>query len=117
MKKGIGVIKILEIIFLGSGFVNLCAGMTFFLIDLFRGIAGSDRFIRFQMHADHGALFIGCVNSTAAGESGAQPRRERTERHGYGLVAMRRIAEKYDSILKVDSGSGEFSVKTNLSMR
>ncbi len=40
MKKGIGVIKILEIIFLGSGFVNLCAGMTFFLIDLFRGIAG-----------------------------------------------------------------------------
>ncbi len=37
MKKEFNVLKLLSVIFLGTGFLTLCAGMTFYLIDLLRG--------------------------------------------------------------------------------
>ena len=40
MEKRFGAIKILSIIFLGTGFLSLCAGMTFYMIDLLRGNGG-----------------------------------------------------------------------------
>ncbi len=42
MKKEFNVLKLLSVIFLGTGFLTLCAGMTFYLIDLLRGNKGDE---------------------------------------------------------------------------
>lgn len=77
---------------------------------------GAERYIRLRMHLHENSLFIGCVNSTAdeQGEQPAPRQRREDRRHGYGLEAMGRIAEKYSSILAVDRRPGEFSVQSNL---
>ncbi len=79
---------------------------------------GSDRYIRVQMHLKGNFLFVKCVNSSAdeASEAPARTERERKE-HGYGLAAMRRVAEKCGSILLVERRDGEFEVRSNLCLR
>ena len=74
---------------------------------------GEQRYIKADMRLRGKFLFIRCVNS-APDEAG-----EREERpgHGYGLAAMRGIAEKYDSALVVERGPGEFSVMSDLCLR
>lgn len=84
--------------------------------------AGRDRYIRVKMYVYDNFLFIGCVNSCLGqSEEPSGHKRDRKESasrsHGYGMAAMSGIAEKYNSILKVEQGSGEFSVKTNLCLR
>ena len=58
-------------------------------------------------------LFIHCVNS--APDEPAD--RENRPGHGYGLAAMRGIAEKYNSTLVIERTAGEFSVKSDLCLR
>ena len=55
-------------------------------------------------------LFIGCTNS-------APPFKEETKKdrtHGYGLENMKRIAEKYGGVVKLERSDSEFSVKSDL---
>lgn len=81
-----------------------------------------ERYIRVKMYmADH-FLFIGCVNSRLPeqeeeSENMAEMNKGEERRHGYGMEAMSRIAEKYKSILKVDQSAYEFSVKSNLCLK
>lgn len=76
-----------------------------------------ERMIRVKMHLHENALFIGCVNSADDKQGGEEPDMdEGSRRHGYGLKAMRRVAEKYDSILVIERRPGEFSVKSNLAL-
>ncbi len=76
--------------------------------------AGMEKFIEVRMHVSGSSLFVGCVNSAPPEE---EPPAEKRPGHGYGLEAMRRVAEKYDSVLKLDREPGRFSVKTNLALR
>ncbi len=80
---------------------------------------GKARYIRLKMDKHENFLFIGCTNSAADEQEGeGLDGEERVfRRHGYGLEAMRQIAEKYSSILLLDRGEGEFSVKSNFSLR
>lgn len=75
-----------------------------------------ERFIRIVVHMEGNFLYIGCTNSVSDEKSAGMsaPERKENRRHGYGLAAMRKIAEKYGSVLKVDRSSGVFSVKSNL---
>lgn len=79
--------------------------------------AGMEKFIEIRMHVSGSSLFVGCVNSAPPENPAAAPVPSERREHGYGLEAMRRVAEKYDSVLKLDRGPGQFSVKTNLALR
>ena len=72
--------------------------------------APENRYINAKMYINGNYLFIGCTNSAPPFK--AEIKKDRT--HGYGLENMRRIAEKYGSILKIDRTDGEFSVKSGL---
>lgn len=78
-----------------------------------------ERYIRLKMALHENFLFIGCTNSAPdeqeAEELTGEERARR--RHGYGLEAMRRIAEKYNSMLLTEHGNGSFTVKSNFSLR
>ncbi len=74
---------------------------------------GADRYIRLEMRLRGSFLFFKCANS-APEESGE--RRERPG-HGYGLAAMRRVAEKYNSTLVIEHANGEFSIMSDLCLR
>lgn len=80
-----------------------------------------ERYINIKMYLNENFLFIGCVNSRS--EEGQSPEDSETGteeerlRHGFGLEAMSRIAEKYGSILKIDKSPREFSVKSNLCLK
>lgn len=82
----------------------------------------TERYIHVKMHVEGNFLFIGCKNSISE-EKGKDSKekegkgREEHRRHGYGMAAMERIAEKYGSILKVNQSLSEFSVKSNLCMK
>ena len=78
-----------------------------------------ERYIRLKMDKHENFLFIGCVNSAPEEQEAEEYDTERRalRQHGYGLEAMRRIAEKYSSILLLDRGEGEFSVKSNFNLR
>ena len=78
-----------------------------------------ERYIRLKMDKHENFLFISCVNSAAdeQEEESLDGEQRALRRHGYGLEAMRQIAEKYSSILLLDRGNGEFSVKSNFSLR
>lgn len=84
--------------------------------------AQQNRFIYLLMHYDGGFLLISCKNSTDGKKEAdingniITSKKDKT-RHGYGLLAMRLIAEKYGSALKIDSAENEFEVKTNLRLR
>lgn len=80
---------------------------------------GTARYIRLKMAVHENFLFIGCENSAPdEQEEEEQNREERARRqHGYGLEAMRQIAEKYSSMLLLERMDGAFSVKSNFSLR
>ncbi len=67
-----------------------------------------ERYIWVDMHLRGNFLCIQCVNSAPDGE-------EEQERpgHGYGLAAMRAVAEKYNSVLLVERTPGEFSAMSD----
>ena len=67
-----------------------------------------DRHIWVDMHLRGSFLSIQCVNSAPDEEE----TRERPG-HGYGLAAMRAIAEKYNSALLLERTPGEFSVTSD----
>ena len=69
-----------------------------------------ERYIRVDMQLRGNFLFIQCVNS-APDEDGQ--RKERSRR-GYGLAAMRRVAEKYNSVLAIERTPGAYSVMSDL---
>ena len=85
-------------------------------------LAGQSRFLYLQIHQNGEFLLISCKNSIAkrvvADENGSfiSTKKDHT-RHGYGLGAMKLIAEKYGSVLKIDVTENEFVVKTNLHLQ
>lgn len=79
----------------------------------------SDRYLRLTINFDKNFLFISCVNSSCNMSENYDPfsiptSKEDKEKHGYGIAAMKKVAEKYNSILKIEALQGAFSVKTNL---
>lgn len=80
-----------------------------------------ERYIKVKMQVNHNFLFIGCTNSKVERKidvsHSEKEKKRRHQKHGYGIEAMNKIAEKYGSILKIDQSSSEFSVKTNLLMK
>lgn len=70
-----------------------------------------DRFIRLQMKIHKNFLFIKCENSRNPEEGTSDEIRIRPG-HGYGLAAMRKIAEKHDSVLAVKQQPGTFEVSS-----
>ncbi len=82
----------------------------------------SERYIHVNMNVHGNYLAIGCTNSMSpeqekASDAAQQRRKLRSRTHGYGLKAMSNIAEKYDSLLKIEKNAFEFSVKTVLNLR
>ena len=75
--------------------------------------ASKRRYIKTKMYVNGNYLFIGCTNSALF--TGAETKKDRT--HGYGLENMKRIAEKYGGIVKIDAGSSSFSVKSGFYMK
>ncbi len=65
-----------------------------------------ERYIWVDMHQRGNFLCVQCANSAPDGE---EKLREHPG-HGYGLAAMRAVAEKYNSVLLVERTPGEFSV-------
>lgn len=102
---------------------DVCAYLTNLLENALEACEKCDgdqaRYIRFTMEKQGNFIYIGCRNSasekaqlnedglpgTTKGNSGS---------HGYGMIAMRRVAEKYNSVLLIQQTPGEFSVMTNL---
>ncbi len=68
-----------------------------------------DRHIWVDMHLRGNFLSIQCVNSAPDEKEEARER----PGHGYGLAAMRSIAEKYNSALLLERTPGEFSVTSD----
>lgn len=79
------------------------------------------RYIQVRMQMNENFLFIECINSMDGEEENfpgaAENRIQEQRRHGYGMAAMRKIAEKYGSILKVEKSPSEFGVRTNLCLK
>lgn len=77
------------------------------------------RYIRLKMAVHENFLFIGCVNSAPDEQEadGSDAEERLRSQHGYGLEAMRQIAEKYSSMLLIERTEGEFSVRSNFSLR
>lgn len=80
-----------------------------------------EKYIRININQDDNFLFIGCVNSfdgkITFDENGyIITSKEDSDNHGYGISAMKMVAEKYNSILKIESTENEFSVMTNLNL-
>lgn len=72
--------------------------------------ASKKRYINTKMYINGNYLFIGCTNSAPRSE----PEAKKDRTHGYGLENMKRIAEKYGGIVKIDRLNGEFSIKSGL---
>ena len=78
-------------------------------------------FIELKMQINNGFLTINCKNSCdrdkTADEHGNYPttKTDKTS-HGFGLKQMRRVAEKYKSVLVIESRNGIFTVKTALAL-
>ena len=68
-----------------------------------------ERKIWVDMHLRGNFLFVQCVNS--APDEAGEP--EQREGHGYGLAAMRAVAEKYNSVLLLERMQGMFSVTSD----
>ncbi len=80
--------------------------------------AEQDRYIRLNMALQKNFLFIGCANSAPEEQEAEKLSMEERarRRHGYGIEAMRQIAEKYNSVLLMERTDGEFSVRSNFSL-
>lgn len=70
---------------------------------------GRERYIWVDMHLRGNFLCIQCVNSAPDGKTPQE-----RPGHGYGLAAMRTVAEKYNSVLLLEHEKGEFSVLSDL---
>ncbi len=75
--------------------------------------ASEKRYIKTTMYIKGNYLFISCANSAHYPE--AEARKSRT--HGYGLENMKRIAEKYGGVVKIDRDNTSFSVKSGFYMK
>lgn len=80
-----------------------------------------EKYIRININQDDNFLFVGCVNSFDGkiifDENGdIITSKDDSDNHGYGITAMKMVAEKYNSILKIESTENEFSVMTNLNL-
>ncbi len=73
-----------------------------------RRVEGTKRRIKVDMHLRGKFLFIQCVNSAPA-----QEERKRRPGHGYGLAAMRAVAEKYNSVLVAERTRDGFLVESD----
>lgn len=78
------------------------------------------RVLTLKMGVCNQRLFISCENSYdrpfRLREGGLPDTTKSGEGHGYGLSLMRRVAEKYNSILSIHYKNGMFSVKTDLGL-
>ena len=78
------------------------------------------RVLTLKMGVCNQRLFISCENSYdrpfRLREGGLPGTTKSGEGHGYGLSLMRRVAEKYNSILSIHYKNGMFSVKTDLGL-
>ena len=62
-------------------------------------------------------LFIECENSVDKKEvleDGQTTVKDDRKKHGFGVDAMRAVAEKYASIIQTERGPDKFTVRTNL---
>ena len=75
--------------------------------------APSNRYIRVKMYINGSYLFIGCSNSLPK----AEPEAKKDRFHGYGLENMKRIAEKYGGIVKIDKNESSFSLKSSFYLK
>lgn len=74
-------------------------------------------YIRLEIRKKQKFLFIECENSTdrkEVPESGQTTVKDDQKNHGFGLDAMRSVAEKYASIIQIEHMPGKFTVRTNL---
>ena len=65
------------------------------------------------MYINGNYLYIGCTNSAPPAET--EKKKDRT--HGYGLENLKRIAEKYGGIVKIDRDKSSFSLKSGFYLK
>lgn len=74
-------------------------------------------YIRLEIRKKQKFLFIECENSVdrkEITEDGQITVKDDRKNHGFGLDAMRAVAEKYASIIQIEREPGRFTVRTNL---
>ncbi len=71
------------------------------------------RYIKVKMYINGNYLFIGCTNS--AKQAADEIKKDRS--HGYGLENMKRIAEKYGGVVKIDRDNESFSIKSGFCLK
>lgn len=74
-------------------------------------------YIRLEIRKRKRFLFIECENSMDSKESAEGQKRTvkgDEQNHGFGLEAMKAVAEKYAGILQIERKPGSFTVRTNL---
>lgn len=79
------------------------------------------RFIKADIKTNKDFLFISCSNccyENLVFDENHFPISNKSDKnnHGYGIIAMNSISEKYNSILIIDCTDNIFSVKTNMSV-
>lgn len=79
------------------------------------------RFIKTDIKANKNFLFISCSNCCFENlifDKNHFPISDKSDKnnHGYGIIAMNSISEKYNSILIIDCTDNVFTVKTNMSI-
>jgi hypothetical protein len=79
-------------------------------------------YIHLEIRKTKSFLFVECVNSVEHTEkaeilkTGQKTIKSDRADHGFGLEAMRRVAEKYEGILQIEQEQGRFTIRTNLSL-
>lgn len=74
-------------------------------------------YIRLEIRKKQKFLFIECENSVdikEAAKDGQTTVKDDRKNHGFGLDAMKAVAEKYASIIQMECEPGRFTVRTNL---
>lgn len=80
------------------------------------------RWVELQMRVKNGFLVVACSNARKKGSRIYQrdgrfaSTKAKGGHHGYGILAMRRVVEKYGSKLNIDYDDASFSVKTILKL-
>lgn len=78
---------------------------------------GKEAYINLEIRKNQKFLFIECENSVDIKEAlqdGQATVKADRKNHGFGLDAMRAVAEKYASIIQIEREPGRFTVRTNL---
>lgn len=96
---------------------DLCVFLTNMLENAYnackKAAPAPNRYIRLHMYLKGSFLFFSCENS-AVPDTGVPPENRRL--HGYGMENMRRIAQKYSSVLDVEKTDRSFKVMTCFSL-